>query len=198
MPPRPAATAHFSWRSPRLTRRSPRSRAIPCSPIWGIPKARCKVPAKALAILESLARTDPENQQVRLALAATHQQISDLLDFSGDTAGAVAQSGDALKIYDGLAASLATDLKFQTERVIQTYHYANLLNLTGALDESAAQYRQAVELSQRIIAANPSRSRKARFIWRPVWMALETFFKRKATLQEPSRIAAGGWPSAKN
>ncbi len=128
----------------------------PMFPNLGDSKGALQSSAKALAILESLARTDPENQQVRLALAAAHQQISDLLDFSGDTAGAVAQSGDALKIYDGLAASLATDLKFQTERVIQTYHYANLLNLAGALDESAAQYRQAVELSQRIIAANPS------------------------------------------
>ena len=128
----------------------------PMFPNLGDSKGALQSSTKALAILESLARTDPENQQVRLALAATHQQISDVLDFSGDTAGAVAHSGEALKIYDGLAASLATDLKFETERVIQTYHYANLLNLAGALDESAAQYRQAVDLSQRLIASNPS------------------------------------------
>lgn len=111
---------------------------------------------KALAILQSLAHRDPENQQVRLALASTHQQISDVLDFSGDTAGAVAQSGEALRIYEGLAQNLATDPKFQMERVVQTYHYANLLNLTGVLDQATTEYRKAVELSQQIIAANPS------------------------------------------
>jgi eukaryotic-like serine/threonine-protein kinase len=128
----------------------------PMFPNLGDSRGALQSSRKALAILESLARTEPENQQVRLALASTHQQISDVLDFSGDTAGAVAHSGEALKIYEGLAGNLATDPKFQTERVIETYHYANLLALTGVLDEATAEYRQAVELSQRIIAANSS------------------------------------------
>jgi non-specific serine/threonine protein kinase/serine/threonine-protein kinase len=128
----------------------------PMFPNLGDSKGALESSRKALAILESLARTEPGNQQISLALAGTHQQISDLLDFSGDTAGAVAHSGEALKIYESLAGNLATDVHFQTERVIQTYHYANLLKLTGVLDEATSEYRQAVDLSQRLIAANPS------------------------------------------
>src|SRR5581483_7249499 len=41
---------------------------------------------KALMILQSLAQAEPSNEQVLLALASTHQQISDVLNFSGDTA----------------------------------------------------------------------------------------------------------------
>jgi eukaryotic-like serine/threonine-protein kinase len=128
----------------------------PMFPNLGDSKGALESSRKALAILESLARTEPENEQVRMDLASTHQQISDVLDFSGDTAGAVAHSGEALKIYEGLAGNLAADPKFQTERVVETYHYANLLALTGVLDEATAEYRQAVELSQRIVAADPS------------------------------------------
>jgi non-specific serine/threonine protein kinase/serine/threonine-protein kinase len=128
----------------------------PMYPNLGDSKGTLESSRKALAILESLARTEPENQQVRLMLASAHQQISDVLDFSGDTAGAVAHSGEALQIYEGLAGNLASDAQIQTERVIQTYHYANLLNLIGVLDQATSEYRQAVELSQRLIAANPS------------------------------------------
>ena len=128
----------------------------PMFPNLGDSKGALQSSAKALAILESLARADPENQQVLLDLASTHQQISDVLHFSGDTAGAVAHSGKALNIYEDLAGSLAADPKFQTERAVQTYSYANLLALAGVLDEATIEYRKAVELSQRIIAANPS------------------------------------------
>jgi non-specific serine/threonine protein kinase/serine/threonine-protein kinase len=128
----------------------------PMFPNLGDSKGALESSRKALAILETLSRAEPENQQVRLSLAGTHQQISDVLDFSGDTAGAVEHSGEALKMYEGLAESMASDAKFQTERVIQTYHYANLLKLTGHLDEAATEYRQAIELSQRMVAANPS------------------------------------------
>ncbi len=111
---------------------------------------------KSLAILETLSREVPENQQVRLALARNHQQISDVLAFSGDDAGTVEQSGEALKIYESLAASLASDAKFQTERLVQTYHYARQLQDTGGLDEAVSEYHRAVELSQQLVGANPS------------------------------------------
>src|SRR5207302_309306 len=92
----------------------------------------------------------------RLALASIHQQISDVLDFSGGKAGAIEHSQRALRIYDALAGSLANDRKFQTELAIQTYHLANLLKATGDLDEAAAKYRRAAELSGRLRAAYPS------------------------------------------
>lgn len=111
---------------------------------------------KSLAILEAVSRAEPNNQHVLQAIADNHQQISDVLDFSGDTGGAVEHSGKGLKIYENLAGSLASDSKFQRERVIQTYQYANLLSLAGRLDEAAAEYKQAVELSLQVIAANPS------------------------------------------
>ena len=128
----------------------------PMFPNLGDSKGALQSFNKALAILETLSRTDPENQQVRLGLASTHQGLSDVLDFSGDTSGAVEHSRDALKIYKSLAGSLATDPKFLTDWVTQTYHYANLLKLVGHLEEAAAEYRQAVELSERMIAAGPS------------------------------------------
>ena len=131
----------------------------PAFPNLGDSKGALESSRKALAILDSLSRAEPQNQQVLLALASTHRLISDVLQFSGDTGGAdgaVEHSGEALKIYESLAGDLATDPKFQTERVVQTYHYANLLKLAGALDQSAAQYRQAVSLSQQMIAVNPS------------------------------------------
>ena len=128
----------------------------PMFPNLGDSKGALQSSMKALAILETLSHSEPENEQVRLALAGTHQQISDLLDFSGETAGAVEHSGEALKMYESLAGSMANDPKFETEQVIQTYHYANLLKLTGRLDEAVTEYRRAVELSQRMVAANPS------------------------------------------
>lgn len=128
----------------------------PMFPNLGDSKGSLESSRKALAILETLSRAEPENQQVRLALAGTHQEISDVLDFSGDTAGAVQHSGEALKMYEGLAESLRSNPKFQTERAIQTYHYANLLKLTGGLDEAVAEYRKAVELSQRMVELRPS------------------------------------------
>jgi len=128
----------------------------PMFPNLGDSKGALESSRKALAILESLARTDPENQQVRMELAGTHQQISDELEFSGDTAQGLAHSREALDIYEGLAGKIGADPKFEIERVVQTYQYANLLALTGALEKATSEYRQAVELSQRIVAANPS------------------------------------------
>jgi serine/threonine protein kinase/tetratricopeptide (TPR) repeat protein len=128
----------------------------PMFPNLGDSQGALKSSGKALEILETLSRTEPENQQVRLALASTQQQISDVLAFGGDMAGAVQHSGIALKINEGLAANLASDPKFQSQLVSQTYHYAKLLQLVGTEDEAGAEYRQAVELSQRMIAANPS------------------------------------------
>jgi tetratricopeptide (TPR) repeat protein len=128
----------------------------PMFPNLGDSKGALESSRKALAILETLALAEPENQQVRLALASTHQQISDVLDFSGDTAGALEHSRNALNIYEGLAGSLTTDPKFQSELLTQTYDYANLLKSVGGLDEAAAEYRHAVELSQQMIAADPS------------------------------------------
>jgi eukaryotic-like serine/threonine-protein kinase len=134
----------------------------PMFPNLGDSKGALQSSKKALAILEALSLAEPLNQQVRLALASTHQQISDVLDFSGDTAGAVEHSGEALKVYEGLAGNLAGDSKFQSERVTLTYQYADLLKSVGRLDEAASLYRQAVELSQQMIAAN-SFDREAKF-----------------------------------
>src|SRR5262249_26166714 len=128
----------------------------PMFPNLGDSKGALQSSNKALTILETLSREEPQNPQVGLAIASIHQQVSDVLHFSGDTAGAVEHSGEALKIYQDLARNLSSDSKFQTERVVQTYHYANLLNLAGRLDEAAAEYRWAGELSRQMIAANPS------------------------------------------
>jgi non-specific serine/threonine protein kinase/serine/threonine-protein kinase len=128
----------------------------PIFPNLGDSKGALDSSRKSLAILETLSREEPENQQVRLWLAGNHQQISDVLSFSGDTASAVEHSGKALKLYEGLAGLLANDPKFQAQRVTQTYHYANLLRSVGDLDQAEAEYLQAVELSQQMIAARPS------------------------------------------
>ena len=128
----------------------------PLFPNLGDSKGALESSAKALTILETLFRAEPQSQQVRLALASTHQQISDVLHFSGDTAGAVVHSGQALQLYEGLAENLASDPKFQSDLVTQTYHYANLLQLAGRLEEAASEYKHAVELSQRMIATNSS------------------------------------------
>ena len=128
----------------------------PMFPNLGDSKGALESSRKALSILESLAREEPDNNQVRLSLASTHQQISDVLHFSGDTAGAVQNSGEALKIYESIATTLAKDPKFQNDRLTETYQYANLLKLAGGLDEAASQYRKAVALSQEMVAADPS------------------------------------------
>jgi non-specific serine/threonine protein kinase/serine/threonine-protein kinase len=128
----------------------------PTVPNLGDSKGALESSRKSLAILETLRREQPGNQQVLLSLARNYQQISDVLAFSGDDAGMVEQSGEALKIYDSLAGSLARDPKFQKERVTQIYHYANQLQSADRLDEAATEYRRAVELSRQIVAANPS------------------------------------------
>jgi non-specific serine/threonine protein kinase/serine/threonine-protein kinase len=128
----------------------------PMFPNLGDSKGALESSRKSLVILETLLREEPGNVQVGLWLAGNHQQISDVLSFSGDSAGAVEHSGEALKMYEGLVGNLASDPKFQAQRVTQTYHYANLLRQAGRLDEAEAEYRQAVELSQRMIAARPS------------------------------------------
>ena len=128
----------------------------PMFPNLGDSKGALQSFNKALAILETLSKTDPENQQVRMGLASAHQGISDVLDFSGDTTGAVEHSAKALKIYDGLSGNMAGQPKFLVEWVTQTYQYANLLKGVGHLEEAANEYRQAVELSERMIAASPS------------------------------------------
>ncbi len=111
---------------------------------------------KALAILEPIARADPGNEEARLALASTHQQISDVLSFSGDTAGALEHSRIALAMYETSPTNLTGDTQFQKARTTQTYHYANLLQSSGALNEAAVEYRKAAELSRQIVAASPS------------------------------------------
>ena len=110
---------------------------------------------KARAILEIVSREEPENQEVRRSLAGTHQQISDVLSFSGDTAGALDHSGEALKLYKTLPAN-SSNPRFRRELLVQTYHYANLLRTAGRLDDAESEFKQAVELSQKMIAANPS------------------------------------------
>ena len=128
----------------------------PMFPNLGDSKGALESSTKAMGILESLSRSKPEDQQVRLALASTHQEISDVLAFSGDTAGAVEHSGEALKIYASLSAQMVNDWKFQTQHITQTYHYANLLKLAGDLGEAAGQYRNAVDLSQAMVVSRPS------------------------------------------
>jgi len=128
----------------------------PMFPNLGDSKGALQSSNKGLAILETVSREEPKNQQAQLALEDAHQQISDVLDFSGDAGGAVEHSEKALRIYDSLAAGMANDPNFQTERVIQTYHFANLLRYGGRLDESAAEYQQAIALSQQMVTANPS------------------------------------------
>ncbi len=128
----------------------------PMFPNLGDSKGSLESCRKAQAILETLSRAEPENQQARTSLAATYQHISDVLAFSGDTGGAVDYSAKALKVYEGLAATRSGDPEFQTERVTQTYHYANLLRLTGALDQAIAEYKQAIELSEQMVAAHPT------------------------------------------
>src|SRR5205823_6332677 len=54
----------------------------PLYPNLGDSKGSLASSRKALAILETLARTEPENQTILLELASTHQQISDVLEFS--------------------------------------------------------------------------------------------------------------------
>jgi serine/threonine protein kinase len=128
----------------------------PIFPNLGDSKGALESFKKALAILESIAREEPANDEVRLELASTHQQISDVLNFSGDTTGAVEHSRTALTTYEALAPKLTGDAKFQRAQTTETYHYANLLQSAGALDEAAAEYKQAVELSRQIVAASPS------------------------------------------
>ena len=127
----------------------------PIFPNLGDLKGALESARKSLAILETLSRDEPENQEVRRLLAGSHQQISDVLSFSGDTAGAVEHSGEALKLYESLPGK-ASNPKFQSERVTQTYHYANLLKSAGRLDEAETEYRQAVELSRLMIATSTS------------------------------------------
>ncbi len=127
----------------------------PIFPNLGDSKGALESSRKSLAILEPLSRDEPENQEFRRSLAGTHQQISDILSFSGDTVGAVEHSGEALRLYESLPGK-ASNPKFQRERVTQTYHYANLLKSAGRLDEAEAEYRQAVELSRLLIAASAS------------------------------------------
>jgi eukaryotic-like serine/threonine-protein kinase len=128
----------------------------PTFPNLGDSKGALESSKKSLTILESVSHSEPENVQVSLALAEAHQQVSDILDFSGDTAGAIEHSDESLKIYASIAENLANNGKFQSERVVQTYHYANLLKLIGRLDEAATEYRTAVELSQQMVTDNPS------------------------------------------
>ncbi len=110
---------------------------------------------KSLAIREALAHADPQNRQLRLAIASVHQQISDILVVAGDSSGAIEHSGKALKIYQALAAKPPSDRRLDVELVIQTYHYANLLK-GGDIDASLAAYQSAAGLSEKLIAAKPS------------------------------------------
>lgn len=128
----------------------------PMFPNLGDSKGALESANKARLILETVCREEPGNQSALLALADAHQQISDVLDFGGDAGGAVEHSQKALNIYDTLAGNLASDPAFQKQRLVQTYQYANLLRYAGKLDESAAEYRQAIELCQQMIAANPA------------------------------------------
>src|SRR5579885_600572 len=99
----------------------------PTLPNLGDSQGALETSRKSLAILETLRHAEPANQRVLLSLARNHQQISNVLAFSGDDAGTVEHSGEALKIYESLAASLSGDPSFRTARVIQTYEYANQL-----------------------------------------------------------------------
>src|ERR1041385_1777282 len=85
----------------------------PMFPNLGDSKGALDSSKKALAILETLSSDEPETQQVRLSLAGNHQQISNILDSSSDSAGSVQHSGEALKLYESLATSMASDPKFQ-------------------------------------------------------------------------------------
>ena len=111
---------------------------------------------KALAIREALLQADPGNVQLRLALASTHRQISDILDLTSDSAGTIEHSGKALKIYQDLAAGMPNDRRLQDELVVQMYHHANLLGSGADIEGATSGYRRAVELSRRLIAANPA------------------------------------------
>jgi len=128
----------------------------PAFPNLGDSKGALESSHKALAIREALSRADPGNPRLRLAIASIHQQISDVLSFSGDVAGAFEHSGKALEIRQNLDASLAEDPKLKMELVMQICNHANLLRATGHLDQATAEYRRAVEVSQRLVAANTS------------------------------------------
>ena len=128
----------------------------PTIPNLGDSKGALESSKKSLVILERLSRAEPGNREVLLSLARNYQQISNVLAFSGSDAETVDQAGESLKIYESLAEGQTSDPKFQTERLVQTYHYANQLEDTGRLDQAVTEYRQAVDLSQQLVAVSPS------------------------------------------
>jgi tetratricopeptide (TPR) repeat protein len=111
---------------------------------------------KSLAIRETLSRANPENRELRLALAAIHRQISEIMGVTGDSKSALEHSGKALALDESLASNSANDAKFQSDLVTHTYNHANRLRLAGQVDGAVAAYRRAAELSGRIIAAHRS------------------------------------------
>lgn len=128
----------------------------PMVPNLGDTRGALSSSRKSLAIREALSRADPQNREVRLALASIHEQISDILEVTGDSTGAVDHSATALRIYESLAATMESDPKFEKNRIIQTYQHANLLDLERDVNGADAAYRRAVELSERFVARRPS------------------------------------------
>jgi hypothetical protein len=113
---------------------------------------------KCLAIREALSRADPGNPELRLGLASIHAQISDILDVSGNSKGAIEHAVTALAMYEALSGLRAGDLKFQSAFLANTYIHANRLRLAGELDRAATVYRKAVDLSDHLLAAHPADS----------------------------------------
>src|SRR5207237_1990888 len=103
----------------------------PMFPNLGDSKGALSSSRKSLAIREILFRAEPGNNELRLALASIHQQISNILDFTGDSAEAIRHSSDALRMYEALDGILPNEPKVHRARIVQTYQHANLLRRKG-------------------------------------------------------------------
>jgi tetratricopeptide (TPR) repeat protein len=113
---------------------------------------------KCLAIREALSRADPGNPELRLGLASIHAQIGNILDVSGHSKSAIEHAVTALAMYEALSRGRAGDLKLESAFLANTYIHANRLRLAGELDQAAAVYRKAVDLSDQLLAAHPADS----------------------------------------
>ncbi|HZU37168.1 MAG TPA: tetratricopeptide repeat protein, partial [Gemmataceae bacterium] len=111
---------------------------------------------KALVIRQKLAEANPADTQFQSDLAATHNNIGNVLRDTGKPGQALASYRKALATRQKLAEANPAVVQYQSDVAATHNNIGNVLSETGKLEEALASYRKALAIRQKLADANPA------------------------------------------
>ncbi|MEO5346424.1 MAG: tetratricopeptide repeat protein, partial [Magnetococcus sp. YQC-9] len=110
---------------------------------------------KAAEISDTLARSDPKNARLQLALAVNHERFGNTFRSQGDLPGALGEYRAGMEIKKRLIAQDPKNAEWQRALFVSHDRLGDILKLQGDLPGALGEYRAGMEIEKRLIAQDP-------------------------------------------